>query len=140
MVSYEIPLGLSIVVGVLAAGTLNMVELGHLQGGGIHTWVIFKNPFVFASFFVYFIGYAATRFVWTYFRVDSSEVLGGLLRVPQLVSLIVIAVSLPLLWITWRRPREGTGGEPEGAAARDFTKLPADVLRRLGTRIVGTCP
>ena len=61
MVSYEIPLGLSIVVGVLAAGTLNMVELGHLQGGGIHTWVIFKNPFVFASFFVYFIASLASN-------------------------------------------------------------------------------
>ena len=55
MVSYEIPLGISIIVGVMAAGTLNMVELGHMQGGGIHTWLIFRNPFVFVAFFVYFI-------------------------------------------------------------------------------------
>ena len=46
MVSYEIPLGISIIVGVMAAGTLNMVQLGHIQGGGIHTWLIYRNPFV----------------------------------------------------------------------------------------------
>src|SRR5688500_15417567 len=40
MVSYEIPLGISIIVGVMAAGTLNMVALSHLQGGGLHTWLI----------------------------------------------------------------------------------------------------
>jgi NADH-quinone oxidoreductase subunit H len=61
MVSYEIPLGLSIVVAVTAAGTLNLVELGHLQGGGIHTWVVFKNPFVFLAFFVYFIASLASN-------------------------------------------------------------------------------
>jgi NADH-quinone oxidoreductase subunit H len=61
MISYEVPLGLSIVVGVLAAGTLNLVELGHLQAGGIHTWVIFKNPFVFLAFFVYFVASLASN-------------------------------------------------------------------------------
>jgi len=55
MVSYEIPLGISIIVGVMTAGTLNMVKLGHLQGGGLHTWLIYRNPFVFLAFFVYFV-------------------------------------------------------------------------------------
>ena len=55
MVSYEIPLGISIIVGVMAAGTLNMVQLGHIQGGGIHTWLIFRNPFVFACVLRYFV-------------------------------------------------------------------------------------
>jgi NADH-quinone oxidoreductase subunit H len=61
MVSYEIPLGLSIIVGVMAAGTLNMVELGHLQQGGVHTWTIFHNPFAFASFGVYFVASLASN-------------------------------------------------------------------------------
>jgi NADH-quinone oxidoreductase subunit H len=61
MVSYEIPLGISIIIGVMAAGTLNMVELGHLQAGGLHTWLIYKNPFVFLSFFVYFIASLASN-------------------------------------------------------------------------------
>ena len=61
MVSYEIPLGISIIIAVMAAGTLNMVQLGHLQGGGIHTWLIFKNPFIFASFFCYFVASLASN-------------------------------------------------------------------------------
>src|SRR4051794_3470416 len=61
MVSYEIPLGIAIIVGVMAAGTLNMVELGHLQAGGLHTWLIYKNPFVFLAFFVYFIASLASN-------------------------------------------------------------------------------
>lgn len=61
MVSYEIPLGISIIVGVMAAGTLNLVQLGHEQAGGLHTWLIFRNPFAFAAFFVYFIASLASN-------------------------------------------------------------------------------
>ncbi len=61
VVSYEIPLGLSILVGVMTAGTLNLVDLGHLQGGGVHTWLIVRNPFVLAAFFVFFIASLASN-------------------------------------------------------------------------------
>jgi NADH-quinone oxidoreductase subunit H len=61
MVSYEIPLGISIIVGVMTAGTLNLVQLGHLQSGGLHTWIIFRNPFVFVAFFLYFVASLASN-------------------------------------------------------------------------------
>lgn len=61
MVSYEIPLGLSIVTAVLCAGTLNLVRLGHLQAGGLHTWLAFRNPFTLAAFGVYFIASLASN-------------------------------------------------------------------------------
>jgi NADH-quinone oxidoreductase subunit H len=61
MVSYEIPLGLSIIIGVMTAGTLNLVLLGKIQSGGLHTWLIFRNPFTFAAFFVYFIASLASN-------------------------------------------------------------------------------
>ena len=61
MVSYEIPLGISIIVGIMTAGTLNMVALGHLQGGGLHTWLIYRNPFVFLAFFVFFVASLAAN-------------------------------------------------------------------------------
>src|SRR5687767_6568992 len=61
MVSYEIPLGISIIVGVMAAGTLNLVQLGHIQQGGIHTWLVFRNPFAFLAFFTYFIASLASN-------------------------------------------------------------------------------
>lgn len=61
MVSYEIPLGLSIIIGVMTAGSLNLIELGNLQSGGIHTWLLFRNPFVFCAFFTYFIASLASN-------------------------------------------------------------------------------
>ena len=61
MVCYEIPLGFSIVIGVMTTGTLNLRTLGELQGGGIHTWVVFRNPFVFIGFIVYFIASLASN-------------------------------------------------------------------------------
>ncbi len=48
------------------------------------------------TFLVYFVGYAAMRFVLTELRVDSSESLFGL-RVPQVISLAVLLVSVPLV-------------------------------------------
>src|SRR5688500_1276299 len=61
MVSYEIPLGISIIIAVMAAGSLNMVAVSHMQGGGIHTWLIYRNPFVFLAFFVFFIASLASN-------------------------------------------------------------------------------
>src|SRR5262249_19093419 len=61
MVSYEIPLGISIIVGVMAAGTLNLVQVSHAQGGGIHTWLVFKNPFAFLALVTYFIASLASN-------------------------------------------------------------------------------
>jgi len=55
MVSYEIPLGISILCGVLVAGTLDMVELSYLQGGGVWEWFVFHNPFLFTAFILYFV-------------------------------------------------------------------------------------
>jgi NADH-quinone oxidoreductase subunit H len=61
MVSYEIPLGISIIVGVMSAGTLNLVLMGEYQGGGLHTWLIFRNPFAFIAFFTFFIASLASN-------------------------------------------------------------------------------
>jgi len=61
MVSYEVPLGLSIITGVLVAGTLNLVELGYLQGGGLWDWFVFHNPFIFTAFLVYYIASLASN-------------------------------------------------------------------------------
>jgi NADH-quinone oxidoreductase subunit H len=61
MVSYEIPLGLSLIVGVMAIGTLNLVQMGQAQGGGLHTWLVFQNPFIFLAFFIYFIASLASN-------------------------------------------------------------------------------
>lgn len=61
MVSYEVPLGIAIICGVLTAGTLNMLELSFLQGAGLWDWFIFHNPFIFTAFILYFIASLASN-------------------------------------------------------------------------------
>jgi NADH-quinone oxidoreductase subunit H len=57
IVSYELPIGLSLLSVILITGSLNMGEIVRSQSGGwgIFNWHIFHNPFVFISFFVYFV-------------------------------------------------------------------------------------
>jgi NADH-quinone oxidoreductase subunit H len=78
MVSYEIPLGLSLIVGIMAVGTLNVVDMGFAQGGGLHTWLIFRNPFIFLAFFVYFTASLASNKRAPFDLPESeSELVGG---------------------------------------------------------------
>jgi NADH-quinone oxidoreductase subunit H len=55
IVSYEIPLGLSILMVVMTVGTLNMQEIVRSQDGGVLTWLLFAHPFLFFAGMVYFI-------------------------------------------------------------------------------------
>ena len=56
------------------------------------------------TFFTYLVGYAVMRFFLTYLRVDSSETFLLDLRVPQLVSILVVLVSIPAIWYFARQP------------------------------------
>jgi NADH-quinone oxidoreductase subunit H len=55
IISYEIPVTLSILAIVLLAGGMSMGTLISSQGGMPHEWNLFHNPFAFIGFFVYFI-------------------------------------------------------------------------------------
>ena len=55
MVSYEIPLAICALVPVVAAGSLNLGEIGGMQRGWIGNWFMFHDPFTFIAFFVYFV-------------------------------------------------------------------------------------
>ena len=63
IISYEIPAGLSIIVPIMMAGTLNLQELIVFQSGTIWgilpNWIIFNNPFSFIAFFTFFISAVA---------------------------------------------------------------------------------
>lgn len=54
VVSYEIPMAICALIPVIATGSLNLVEVGHVQAGGLGNWLVFHNPFTFFAFFVYF--------------------------------------------------------------------------------------
>lgn len=55
MVSYEIPLAICAIIPVVAAGSLNLGEIGGMQRGWIGNWFVFHDPFTFFAFFVYFV-------------------------------------------------------------------------------------
>ncbi len=55
MISYEIPAAIAIMTVIILVGSLSMVEIVGAQSGGIHRWFVFRNPFTFMAFIVYFI-------------------------------------------------------------------------------------
>ena len=85
--------------------------LGDLAILGILLGLYFRSPWFRPRpgllFLGYLVSYASMRFALTYLRVDSAEVASGLLRVPQLVSVVVVLVAVPLAIWVWRR---GTAG------------------------------
>ncbi len=60
MVSYEIPMGMSLLIPVMTAGTMRLTALGQIQDGGWFTWLAFSNPFCFVAMFTYFIASLAS--------------------------------------------------------------------------------
>jgi NADH-quinone oxidoreductase subunit H len=55
IISYEIPAAISIMTVIILVGSLSMVDIVNAQAGGIHKWFIFRTPFTFLAFFIYFI-------------------------------------------------------------------------------------
>ena len=54
VVSYEVPLGMCVVVPVLIAGTMDLTTIAQMQQGLFINWFVFHDPFTFLTFWVYF--------------------------------------------------------------------------------------
>lgn len=54
MVSYEVPRTLCVVIVLMVAGTMNLYEIARQQQGFIWNWLIFRDPFLFIAFWVFF--------------------------------------------------------------------------------------
>ena len=57
IVSYEIPIGLSLLLVVLVVGSLHLGDIVQWQAD--HRWFIIHSPFTFIAFFIYFISTVA---------------------------------------------------------------------------------
>ena len=55
MVSYEIPMGLAVLLPVMTVGTLNLTAIGNEQAGGWPSWLVFRSPFLFFAALIYYI-------------------------------------------------------------------------------------
>lgn len=55
VVSYEIPVALMLLAVVPLVGSLNLQDVIRAQDGGIGAWFVFRNPFTFLAFFLFFV-------------------------------------------------------------------------------------
>ena len=53
VVSYEVPLGMCVVVPVMLAGSMDLVTIAEQQAGWFTNWYLFHDPFTFVTFWVY---------------------------------------------------------------------------------------
>ncbi len=54
VVSYEVPLGMCVIVPVMIAGTMDLTTIANMQGGWFWNWFLFHDIFTFLIFWVYF--------------------------------------------------------------------------------------
>jgi NADH-quinone oxidoreductase subunit H len=78
MVSYEIPLGITAVIPVMIAGSMNLNEIGRMQSGWFWSWFVFRDPFTMLAFFVFFtVTLASNKRAPFDLAEAESELVGG---------------------------------------------------------------
>jgi NADH-quinone oxidoreductase subunit H len=119
LVSYEVALALALLSGVMAAGTLSMVEIVKRQQQGV--WFVFDNyGFMIVPFVVYFIaGIAETNRAPFDLPEAESELVAGfhteysgfrwaLYFLAEYANMFVVAsVAVTLFWGGWLSPWSG---------------------------------
>lgn len=79
IVSYEVPLGLSVLCVIVFAGTLDLHEVSSLQSGhGLLTWNLIKYPILIIPFIIFFVaGLAESNRTPFDLPESESELIGG---------------------------------------------------------------
>ncbi|MBN8247906.1 MAG: NADH-quinone oxidoreductase subunit NuoH [Verrucomicrobia bacterium] len=75
MISYEIAMGMSVIAVFMVIGDLNLSKVVAYQGGGIHHWMVFKQPLAFFIFLV--AAFAETNRLPFDLPESESELVGG---------------------------------------------------------------
>lgn len=122
IVSFEIPLGLSVLSIVVVAGTMSITGIVDMQAwpgssSAGHFWNVFHNPFVLANFFVYFIAALAecNRVPFDLSEAESELVSGfntefsgmrfGLFALSEFADVIMFAcISTAIFLGGWHLP------------------------------------
>jgi NADH-quinone oxidoreductase subunit H len=75
MISYEIAMGMSVVSVFMLVGDLNLSKVIEYQGGGIHQWLIWKQPLAFFIFVI--AAFAETNRLPFDLPESETELVGG---------------------------------------------------------------
>lgn len=131
LISYEIPLGLSILVVVLTVGTLDLLKLSTMQADGLQHWLVFRQPFTAAAFVVFFIAALASnkRAPFDLPESDSELVAGyhteysglrfSLFYLAEYNAMFVMSGVMAVLFL-------GSWADPFGIIARGYAKATAN--------------
>jgi NADH-quinone oxidoreductase subunit H len=114
MVSYEIPLTLSIVGVILLAGTMSVYEMGQQQGGWFTNWFVFRQPLAALIFFIAAIA-EANRTPFDLTEADSEIVAGfateysgmrfGFLFFAEYVNVFIVSALITTFFFgAWNAP------------------------------------
>ncbi len=127
MVSYEIPMGMALLVPVLCVGSMRLSEVGEAQSGGWFDWLAFRNPFAFLAFVSYFIASLASckRAPFDLPEAESELVAGfhteysgfrwSLFFFAEYAAMFVIAALASILFLgAWHSPLPISWGESWG--------------------------
>ncbi|MFO0973564.1 MAG: NADH-quinone oxidoreductase subunit NuoH [Phycisphaerae bacterium] len=60
MVSYEIPMGMSLLIPVMTVGSLRLTDIAAAQSGGFGSWLAWNNPFCFVALATYYVASLAS--------------------------------------------------------------------------------
>jgi NADH-quinone oxidoreductase subunit H len=114
VVSYEIPLTLSVVGVILLAGTMSMVSIGEQQGDWFGNWFVFRQPLGALIFFIA-VTAEANRTPFDLTEADSEIVAGfateysgmrfGFLFFAEYVNVFLVsALVVTLFFGAWNAP------------------------------------
>jgi len=114
MVSYEIPLTLSVVGLILLAGTMSLTEIAHQQEGWFTSWFVFRQPLGALIFFIAATA-EANRTPFDLTEADSEIVAGfateysgmrfGFLFFAEYVNVFIVsALMVTLFFGSWNAP------------------------------------
>lgn len=117
IVSYEIPTGIAILALVIASGTLNLQKIILMQGWAPWDWFIFRNPFLFIAFFLFFTSAVAeiNRIPFDLPEAESELVSGynteysgirfGIFFIAEFANIFVVGLLASVLFLGgWQTP------------------------------------
>lgn len=148
IISYEIPVTLSILAIVLLTGTLSFNGIINEQGAFPHQWYLFHNPFTFIGFFVYFIGALAeaNRAPFDLPEAESELVSGyhteysgmrfGIFALAEYIEVAVLCAIAAALFLGGYRLPEGFG---DGAFLINKLGVPAIIAKTIGQLLEVGC-
>jgi NADH-quinone oxidoreductase subunit H len=130
VISYELPLGIAAMCPVLAAGTLNIVEMTNWQEGSIFSWFLLKDGYYalvgIPSFLIFYVSAlaAAKRAPFDLPEAESELVAGfhteysgmrfGLFFLPEYALMLTLSAVMTAMWLGGYHDPFGLSAGPDG--------------------------